>query len=107
MPHMRLLRFICALALAVSLAASPVFAAVAMAQSAPQEMAMGAAGDDCPCCDHGGNGAEVSPMTCCHVSANSVESLVVPRPRAVQLFESVHGVLVAFIARPEPPPPRS
>jgi hypothetical protein len=102
---MRIVRLIAALAMAASLAVLPVTAAAAMVHTAKAEMAVSGSGDDCPCCDR--TASDGRPLVCCHLSALSVEGWAMHKPAPEHLVADAASALVAFVKRPDPPPPRS
>jgi hypothetical protein len=102
---MRVLRFISALVVATGLAVLPLGAVLAMGHAPQTEAAVTTSGDDCPCCDVAI--ADACPILCCHLSALSIEGWAIPRPASESHVESDGDLLTAFVARPDPPPPRS
>jgi hypothetical protein len=102
---MRVVRFISALVVATGLAMLPVGAAMAMGHASKAEAAATTSGDDCPCCDVAP--MDGCPVLCCHLSALFVGDWAMTRPSSHRLAEGDDDPLTAFVARPDPPPPRS
>jgi hypothetical protein len=102
---MNTFRLVAAWMVAAGLVLLPVSTAVAMGHAWKAEAVMPASGDDCPCCN--GDASDACPVMCCHLSTLVVEGWVVPRPLSQRLVEGEAELLMAFVARPDPPPPRS
>lgn len=107
---MRLIRLLIAVLLATSLAVPPVSAAMAksMMQPAQTEMAMGASGGDCPCCNAAHKCVpDTCVLKCFNVSAIALDGQPLVRPVPATFPAVVMTTLAAFSPRPDPPPPRS
>jgi hypothetical protein len=103
---MRIVRLLSAIVLAASLALAPVGAASAMTHAADAGMAMmDQSADDCPCCKP--DVSKSGSLDCCHLSALPIAGLTMAMPVAEGLGDSRTAALVSFLARPDPPPPRS
>lgn len=104
---MRIVRSIFAALLALSLIVVPIAAATAMTHASKAEMNLGAAGDDCPCC----NAAHKCSSDTCILKCYMGPALLVTRTATVQPLPQVFVPMPAvqlspFAARPELPPPR-
>jgi hypothetical protein len=105
---MRTYRLVIAVLLAVSFAALPVAAGMARVHAASSEMSMGASGDDCPCCDAAHRcPADTCMLKCFNVSVIAIEGAPFVAPVPAPFAAAILPTLVAFSARPDPPPPRS
>ena len=105
---MRIVRSIFAALLALSLIVVPIAAATAMTHASKAEMTLGAAGDDCPCC----NVAHKCPSDTCVQNCYMGPALFVARILPLQPLRPIltparTGQLSPFGSRPELPPPRS
>ena len=103
---MRIVRLLSAIVLAAGLVLAPVGAALAMTHAADAGMAaMDGSADDCPCCKP--EVAKSGSLGCCHLSALPVLGLTMAAAIAERLGDGGTIALVSFLARPDPPPPRS
>jgi len=105
---MRVIRFVIAALLTMSLAVLPASAGMAMSHSAMAEMSAGASGHDCPCCNAAHECASDQCMLkCFSVSAIGIDVSPLVAPLPAPFAAAAMTTLVAFSARPDPPPPRS
>jgi hypothetical protein len=105
---MRMCRLVIAVLLAVSFAALPIAAGMARVQAMSSEMSMDASPDDCPCCD----AAHKCPADACMVKCFNVSAIAIATPTVAAplppLFDPIGSLpWMAFLPRPDPPPPRS
>ena len=101
------LRFIFAVLLAASLAMLPVSAAMA-SHAAKAEMSIGASDKDCACCDAAHKcPADACVVTCHAVSAISAVGPALSQPLPEAFASAALTEWSPFLARPDPPPPRS
>lgn len=105
---MRIHRLVIAVLLALSFTVLPVAAGMARMHAASSEMSMGASGDDCPCCDAAHRcPADICMLKCFNVSAVGLDVSPFVAPLPAPFAAATMTTLVAFSARPDPPPPRS
>jgi hypothetical protein len=105
---MRIYRLVIAALLALSLTVLPVAAGMARMHAAPSEMSMGASGHDCPCCDTAHRcPADICMLKCFNVPAIGLDVSPVVAPLPAPFAAIGVATLVAFLSRPDPPPPRS
>jgi hypothetical protein len=105
---MRTYRFVIAVLLALSFTILPVAAGMARMHAASSEMSMGASGDDCPCCDAAHRcPVDTCMLKCFNVSAIAIDGSPFVAPLPAPFAPAAMTPLVAFSARPDPPPPRS
>lgn len=104
---MRSVRLIIAVLLAASLAILPMSAAMAMTHAAKAEMSMGASGDNCPCCNAARKCATDTCQFKCFSAPAILEGAPLAQPRPELFIAIGEATLSPFLARPDPPPPRS
>ena len=105
---MRVIRFVIAALLTMSLAVLPMSAGMAMSRTAMAEMSTGASGHDCPCCNAAHKCApDQCMLKCFSVSAIALDVSPLVAPLPAPFAAATMTTLVAFSARPDPPPPRS